>query len=63
MLGLHRQLFGLRRLGAREKCWNVESVGEVEHSGQVVWNTTDDDGRSLPGGIYFMRLDAGETTH
>jgi hypothetical protein len=25
-----------------------------------VWDTADDEGRALPGGIYFMRLDAGE---
>lgn len=24
-----------------------------------VWNTADDEGRLLPGGVYFMRLEAG----
>jgi hypothetical protein len=35
----------------------------LERAGVVVWNATGDDGRSLPSGVYFVKLRAGDESH
>jgi hypothetical protein len=54
----------IRIYGATGRCikfFNLESSIQNQES-EVVWYGTDQSGRRLPGGVYFLKLDVGDYT-
>jgi hypothetical protein len=50
------ELFNIR--GQRVRNLLNENLGRGEH--RIIWNGTDDSGRSMSSGMYFYRITAGE---
>ena len=46
--------------GRLVKAFNLES-SILNHESAISWHGEDNTGRKLPGGVYFIRLEAGET--
>jgi hypothetical protein len=46
--------------GRLVKAFNLES-STMDHESTISWHGEDNTGRKLPGGVYVLRLDAGET--
>ncbi len=44
--------------GRLVKSFNYQTIQPSNHPTQIVWDGTDDSGRKLPAGVYFVRLES-----